>query len=176
VLYYIATKGYQEEWENPDHSLHLARAFSSSVSRGRPSDLVGRDIVDFCTADQAYSFIGVQLGGGRKLLPTAYTIRNRPSSREVMLSWRLEGSNDLVTWYMLDNRSIELHNRTALEKLTRRGGTTTWAIDPNACRLDEGFGTFRIIQTDENSAHNHVLGISGFEIYGKVTNAEKWLF
>jgi hypothetical protein len=77
---------------------------------------------------------------------------------------------------MLDNRSIELHNRTALEKLTRRGGTTTWAIDPNACRLDEGFETFRIIQTDYNTGNSHVLGVSGFEIYGRVTNAEKWVF
>jgi hypothetical protein len=59
-----------------------------------------------------------------------------------------------------------MHNKAALEKLMRKGGFTTWAIDPNARRSIDGFNTFRIIQTDENSGKSHVLCLSGIELYG----------
>lgn len=62
-----------------------------------------------------------------------------------MLSWRFEGSNDLVTWYLLDERVLGMHNKAALDKLMRKGGFTTWAIDPNATRNIDGFNTYRII-------------------------------
>ena len=83
-----------------------------------------------------------------------------------MLSWRFEGSNDLINWHLLDDRVHGMHNKAALEKLMRKGGFTTWAIDPNDRRNLGGFNTFRIIQSDENSGKSHVLCLSGIEIYG----------
>jgi hypothetical protein len=69
--------------------------------------LVGRETKNYKTKNMPYSFMGVQLGNERKILPTAYSIKNGNSITDVMLSWRLEGSNDLVNWVMLDAR---VHN------------------------------------------------------------------
>jgi hypothetical protein len=46
----------------------------------------------------------VDLGQGRSLLPTCYTIRNRNSTTHVLMNWHLEGSNDKVNWEILDRR------------------------------------------------------------------------
>lgn len=63
-------------------------------------------------------------------MPTAYTLRNRNSESQVLISWRLEGSNDLLEWVMLDERDHDPQNGTALNLLCRKGITSTWGIDP----------------------------------------------
>ena len=42
ALFYLGTMGYQTEWKNPDHERRQVRSFASSISKGRPSDIVGR--------------------------------------------------------------------------------------------------------------------------------------
>lgn len=59
VLYYIATCGYQAPWQNPDSILRQVRTFTSSILKGRPSDLVGRVVTDLQTQNQQYSYLGV---------------------------------------------------------------------------------------------------------------------
>jgi len=44
------------------------------------------------------------------LLPSAYSLRNRNSSSNVLLNWRLEASNDLVNWICLDVRTHRKDN------------------------------------------------------------------
>jgi hypothetical protein len=56
------------------------------------------------TGNEPYSYFGVDLGDGRRLLPTCYSLRNRNSSTFVMLNWHFEGSNDKVNWTVLDRR------------------------------------------------------------------------
>jgi hypothetical protein len=72
---------------------------------------MGRHVTNNHTMNQAFSFFGFQITLGRYLLPTCYTIRNRPSEAYVMLSWRFEGSNDLVNWQLLDTRYHDLHDQ-----------------------------------------------------------------
>lgn len=110
--------------------------------------MVGRTAVNCRTLNQPYSFYGVQLGNDRKLLPTSYSIRNRDSSNQVMLSWRLEGSEDLVNWTTLDTRVHNPQNQNSIQLLCQSGATTTWGIDQKICmrigKMD-GFTTFRIV-------------------------------
>lgn len=68
------------------------------------------------------------------LMPTSYSLRNRDSVNQVLISWRLEGSNDLVNWVMLDERHHDPQNVTALNLLCRKGATSTWGIDPLICQ------------------------------------------
>jgi hypothetical protein len=49
ALYFLGTKGYTRSWCNPDSDLQLVRSFASSISQGRPSDIVGRQVVNFRT-------------------------------------------------------------------------------------------------------------------------------
>jgi hypothetical protein len=94
-----------------------------------------------------------------------------------MLSWRLEGSNDLVNWICLDVRQHEPDNGHAMSILCRPGATTTWGVDPTVCRrlgIVDGFNTFRLVQTSTNSEGGHHMSIGGLELYGTPTNPEQW--
>ena len=67
--------------------------------------------------NQAYSFVGFELMGGRRLTPTCYTIRNcfgqdpdvdlrhvHPQIGSTLLNWHFEASNDMLAWTILDKR------------------------------------------------------------------------
>ena len=46
ALFYLATYGYQAGWQNPDTERKQVRSFASSISKGRPSDILGRSVVN----------------------------------------------------------------------------------------------------------------------------------
>ena len=105
------------------------------------------------TADAPFSFFGLQLMYGRRLLPTCYTIRNLTVYQQdaIMTSWRFEASNDLVNWVTLDSRFGHLHTQEAFAAICKPGGTTSWGIDPEKYRSRLGFGgysAFRVVQID----------------------------
>ena len=78
----------------------------------------------------------------------------------MLLSWRLEASNDLVKWTTLDDRTVDLHSQAAMEKLQRRGGVATCGIHPNVTKhCGDGWQVFRIVQTTENSDGNFCFSI-----------------
>jgi len=66
--------------------------------------IVGRKVENCRTGNEPFSYFGVDLGEGRRLLPTTYATRNRNVSTHVMLSWNFEGSNDLVNWTVIEER------------------------------------------------------------------------
>ena len=80
------------------------KAFFSTIGKGNVFNFVGRQIANCRTLNEPYSFMGVDLGHNRFLLPNCYTIRNRMSSSYVMLNWLFEGSIDGKKWYILDKR------------------------------------------------------------------------
>ena len=65
---------------------------------------MGRVATNSRTQNEPFSYFGVDLGEGRALLPTCYTIRNRNSTTHVLMNWHFEGSNDKVNWVILDRR------------------------------------------------------------------------
>ena len=66
--------------------------------------MVGRQVLNVRTGNEPFSYFGFDLGEGRQLLPTCYSIRNRNITTHVMLNWHFEGSNDKVNWTVLDRR------------------------------------------------------------------------
>lgn len=80
------------------------QSFASSVGAGGPENFVGRLVTNCRTLNEPFSYFGVDLGEGRMLLPTCYTIRNRNSTTHVLLNWHFEGSNDKSNWTILDRR------------------------------------------------------------------------
>jgi hypothetical protein len=118
--------------------LGQVQVFVSSVGQGRAESLVGRDFVDFRTGNFPYSFVGIDFGQGRSLLPTSYTIRNRNAQTHVMLNWQFEGSNDGTNWQTLDRRvyfsgipSTDISFENERFQLCQKAATTTWSIDTN---------------------------------------------
>jgi hypothetical protein len=92
---------------------------------------------------------------GRRLIPTVYSIRNGPFAENVMTSWRFEGSNDMVHWQKLDERSGRNLSHKDLDKLQKPGATSTWGID--FTHENDGFMCFRVVQTDANTSGNDYL-------------------
>ena len=103
ALYYLGSLGKSRPYQNP-HTIEQVQAFSSSIGRGKPEDILGRQVGNCRTENEPFSYYGVDLGEGRRLLPTCYSIRNGIMTTNVMLSWQFEGSNDSVYWTALDRR------------------------------------------------------------------------
>ena len=180
-FYYLGTHGDSKIWQNP-HSINQVQAFASSIGFGSVQDFVGRKCVNLRTLNEPFSFFGVDMGEGRKLLPTCYTIMNRNSSSHVLMNWHLEGSNDKLNWTILDRRVYmpdqlesgdyqhEYIDEELLESLCQKQGTNTWGVDQNVFQDidDEGFRFFRIIQISPNSSGSDNLALSCMELYGKI--------
>ena len=182
ALYYIGTLGKKQIYCNP-HELNLVTAFASSLSKGEISDFVGRNLVNLRTENEEFSFFGVDLGQNRKLIPTAYSIRNRNSSTHVLLCWELEGSNDKIYFEILDRRIFRSDNYEMNKKLERErnllikpGCTSTWGISKKIReKFPEGFRYFILKQIDKNSNGSYNLTNSGFELYGDA-KGNGWFF
>ena len=182
ALYYIGTLGKKHVYRNP-HELNLVTAFASSLSKGEISDFVGRNLVNLRTENEEFSFFGVDLGQNRKLIPTAYSIRNRNSSTHVLLCWELEGSNDKINFEVLDTRIFWSENYEINKKLERErnllvkpGCTSTWGISKKIReKFPEGFRYFLLKQIDKNSNGSYNLTNSGFELYGD-SRGSGWFF
>ena len=182
ALYYIGTLGKKYIYRNP-HELNLVTAFSSSVSKGDIGDFVGRNLVNLRTENEEFSFFGVDLGQNRKLIPSAYSIRNRNSSTHVLLCWELEGSNNKINFEVLDTRIFWSENYDINKKLEKErnlliepGCTSTWGISRKIReKFPEGFRYFLIKQIDKNSNGTYNLTNSGFELYGEAKGSG-WFF
>ena len=106
ALYYLGTRGKTVDYHNP-YALSLVKVFFSSMGRGSYEDFVGRSLVNCRTLNEPGAFMGIDFGADRSLIPTYYTIRNRDSSKHIMLNWVFEGSVDFKTWYILDKRILK---------------------------------------------------------------------
>jgi E3 ubiquitin-protein ligase HECTD1 len=176
ALFYLGSFGKKRLWQNP-HVIGQVQAFASSVGAGTVDNFVGRVATNCRTQNEPFSYFGVDLGEGRQLLPTCYTIRNRNSTTHVIMNWHLEGSNDKVNWVILDRRIYLTDAATdpALDEeqktLKQKGGATTWGVDTDIYREVgfDGYRFFRVIQVGKNSSGSDNLALSGFEIYGKLT-------
>jgi E3 ubiquitin-protein ligase HECTD1 len=188
VFYYLGTYGHKRAWQNP-HVLGLIQCFTSSIGGGRVEDIAGRFVVNCRTLNEPFSFFGVDLGIGRLLAPSCYSLRNRNSTTHVLLNWHFEGSVDRVNWVLLDRRIYlsenEKYNQSVAaeqQNLCQKGATSTWGIDtstygenPNTAN---GFRYFRVVQVGKNSSGSDNLTLSGLEIYGRVSpqSVPAWQF
>ena len=174
ALYYLGTYGLSKKYQNP-HDLKLIKAFGSSLLSGYYGDFVGRKTVNLCSENEENSFFGVDLGENRNLLPTLYSIKNRDSSSNVLLSWSLQGSNDKINYVILDkrifNQENDIKNKDKLRRyrnlLKEPKTTSTWGVSKKIReKYNNGFRYFILKQIGKNSSGNFNLAISGFELYG----------
>ena len=185
VIYYLGSYGKTRKWVNPN-DLKIVDVFFSSIGVGvKPEDFIGRDCVNCCTKNEKNAFMALDLGEGRYLFPSCYTVRNRPSRKYVLMNWILEASVNNNEWYIVDKRinfTEDAHFNSLMEReredLLQKGQTSTWGIDlenvenilnelnrksKSACK---GFRFYRITQLMKNSDGEYNMCLSGFELYG----------
>lgn len=116
---------------------------------GEPLMLTARSSAECCTTNQARSAYCIDLGEGRTLRPTCYTLRHGSYDTENFIrSWRLEGSADLSeeTWPIL-------HEERDNSVIDRPFGSATFRIS----REENWYRYLRVVQLAENSSGANVL-------------------
>ena len=166
VLYHIATEGGTREWANPHVSGEVVAGMSSQshpvCTPGRfvvhrVEDCQGKDPGWNLTAHQPNSWMSVDLGEGRSLVPRHYCLRHG-FHKYVLRSWRLQGSQGGQEWHTL--RLHENDQSLAAEASSVAG----WAVEAGGRR----YRHFRVLQTGKNSSGFDDLACCGIELYGEL--------
>lgn len=136
LFYYIGTNGGREEWSNPGIR-GRARVTCSSQEKGNVVDIVGRVPTECWTMDVPASWIMINLGSSRSLVPNYYTLRHggthipqvtkilniyKGNSRaDCLRNWTLQASNDAKNWVLLNRHSSDV-------SLNSNFATCSWPI------------------------------------------------
>lgn len=167
LMYYLGSNRLTTLYRNPHESGDVT-AMMSSVFKGEVANIVARTTErgPNYTENAADSWVGVDIGEGRFLIPSAYTLRHGGASASNCLrNWKLQVKvEDSDQWMTLKSHKDD----TSLAKVN---ASFTWPIDLSADLPARflGFRYFRIIQTDKNANGNNCLFCCGFELYGKMS-------
>ncbi|ETO36723.1 hypothetical protein RFI_00341, partial [Reticulomyxa filosa] len=157
ILWYLATRGGQKEWENPALSDEVALAASSLVKDSDPLHfLVGRDTVRLVTKAEDNAWMQVDFKD-KLIQPSYYTLRHYSSwDTECLRNWILQASNDGVHWVTVKKHEDD-------QGLNEKGASHTWPVQGRGA-----YRIWRIKQTGLNSNKHKYLACSGIEFYGQL--------
>eukprot|EP01122_Echinamoeba_exundans_P003708 TRINITY_DN13784_c0_g1_i1.p1 TRINITY_DN13784_c0_g1~~TRINITY_DN13784_c0_g1_i1.p1 ORF type:complete len:464 (-),score=96.24 TRINITY_DN13784_c0_g1_i1:51-1442(-) len=162
VIYFFGSAKYKQPFQNPMLGPRPEIVVSfSSLEKGTPSAVLERDPREVWTQDVPSSWVQIDLGEGRRLKLTAYTIRHGVSSKQDFIrNWSLKASIDGVEFDTLkrhkDDESLNSSNFA----------TATWKLSAQECT--KAYRVFRIVQTGHNSSKHNFLAVSGLELYGEL--------
>ena len=97
MLHHIGTDGGTKAWSNPHTDGKVVAAISSvangdAVTYSQPLKLVGRSDDGYCfTGREPNSWMSVDLGEGRTVVPTHYCLRHDRTGDYALRDWTLEG-------------------------------------------------------------------------------------
>jgi len=159
ILYYIATNGGTENFENPSITLRV-KMTSSSIEKGHPNFITDyREPRECWTRDVPASWFQLDLGPSRKVIPNYYTLRHGGNYRaDSLRNWDFQGSLDAKTWM-----NLRRHNND--QSLNGNFATQSWPIVTENLTA---YRYFRILQKGHNSSDRNFMLLSGLEIYGEL--------
>jgi hypothetical protein len=158
VFYWIGTIGRKENYVNPSTrgvnvslSCKWYPADSSMYVEHHPQHLV-------FDKNHPCSWIEIDLGEGRMLVPTQYCMRGYEKMKKLLRSWELQAKREATSsWITLKSH----HND--LKLIPRRSQSScpvgSWNIDV----VTDSYRYFRILQLDQ---HSKGMECSGIELYG----------
>jgi len=163
-LYWLGTEKGTKPYHNPASSVISVTRSSvgdySESSSGYPEMAAGRDAQQCYTHNSMNSWFCFNCEP-YKIRPNCYTLRHWSKESYAVRQWVLEGSVNGVEW-----EELVVHCNDA--KLEKVGSTASWGV-PDVGKF---FSWFRVRQTGLNSAGNHYLMLSGFELYGVLEDEE----
>ena len=168
VLHSIGTDYGQRAWVNP-HIDGKVIAVMSSIQHGAPHKFVGRSNDGQCyTKHVANSWMSVDLGAARTVVPTHYCLRSSGNSSHVVRHWTLEGK--AADAGAKDWQEIRRHDNDAT-MAAQDHSVGAWPVDAGG----RAFRHLRIRQHGKNPASSNgsdYLMCCGFEVYGTLLDAE----
>ena len=162
VLHRLGTDHGRRAWVNP-HTDGKVVAALSSVGSGDPRKFVGRSNDGNCyTASRPNSWMSVDLGEGRTVVPTHYCLRTDANGDSyVVRNWTLEGkaADPGADW-----QEVRRHdNDETMAKQHYAVGA--WPVEAGG----RAFRHFRIRQHGKNANDSdNCLTCCGFEVYGQL--------
>lgn len=161
LFYHLGTAaGGTKAYRNP-HEAGLVNVTTSSIRReySPASMLVARGPCQIVTQNVAGSWVCVDIGAERRLMPTRYLLRSRDDyDGHHLRTWRLEGSRDGQKWNTIREHDGDTH-------LNGMSQLASWST-PQAEDGAQAFRHFRLLQTGPNSDGGHNLCIGNLELYG----------
>lgn len=155
-------------WSNPHTSGQLT-VVTSALAGGTATHFVNRtsDLGVF-TSNVANSFVGVDLGLGRTLVPNYYSMRARgDDGTNLPRNWKLQGTNSVsantesgwnaATWTDIDTKTAN----------TTINAAAAWGSF--ACTTATPFRYLRILQNGTNSSGANFFCIAEVEFYGTLS-------
>lgn len=143
------------------HNLGIIHVFGPQSVGAPISDIISRiNRQTYCSINVPNASITIDF---RKwsVKPTHYVLKRSTSVFKcVLLSWVLEGSNDKVEWFCLDERRLE-DDDINLEVVIFR------------CWSEEAFRFIRLRQIADNRLANHQLALHFLDLFGTATYDEK---
>ena len=136
------------------------------------------------TQNEANSWCAIDIGSGRRLIPTQYCIRHGASSTgNALRSWELRGREreneewDVIKAHLNDETLSSTPMSVALwdieQKNFKKGvnelETDIKAVGDAATNGLKAYRYFLLLQTAINSSGNHCLFVGGMELYGVLT-------
>jgi hypothetical protein len=122
-----------------------------SINRG--------EMVTNCTENVKKSWISVDLGPDRTLVPKHYCLRHGTGDKDGRLkNWQLQASNDAMKWTTLQSHTKD-----------KSFPETGWAVgDWPVEECEAPYRYFRILQNGMNSDCINILCCAGIELYGNL--------
>ena len=112
---------------------------------------------EYCSNDEKYSWICYDFKD-RRIIPTSYSVK----SRQCLMSWAIEVSNDGYCWREIDHRNN-------IEDL-KAGELVNFKISHIP---SESFRFFRLKQTGTNHCGDYHLKVCSLEIFGTLYEVER---
>ena len=164
VLHRIGTDHGRRAWVNP----HTDGRVVAAMSRidGAPHKFVGRSGDGSCvTYSTPNAWMSVDLGAERTVVPTHYCLRNDADANCVVRNWTLEGR--AADAGAEDWQQIKRHDND--ETLAKRAHSVgAWPVDAGG----RAFRHLRVRQHGMNAYNTDHLMCCGFEVYGRLLDAE----
>ena len=168
----ISTTSSSGAWEmrtNEDAVEHTVLSHLVSDSMGNIWDEL--QLMHCRTKDKEGSWVALDLGEGRTIEVTGYTLRHGGHYTSQLRSWELQGSATAEgPWVTLDRRKCD---RTLPTYPRSRGPYVDvgyWCANKAASGI--AVRHVRIMQTGPNAAERHSLFCGGLELYGVLREAE----
>lgn len=153
LLYWLGTNEGVSAWVNPQSNSKIV-VTSTTLSFGSMLNISDRTTTRIGTDNATNAFVQIEIVGAKKLNCNFYSIRTQISNSEHLRSWRLEGSNDNLSWVVLDTQT----NNTTLNS------ESAWVSLPATSTTHYKY--FKVIQTALNSTGFSSLWLGELELYG----------
>jgi len=167
VLYDIGTAGGSRPYVNPSKSGDVVVKWSSVSDNSREALFVQHTLEEYgklsYTNSEDGAWMMVDLGAGRSLIPTAYSLRHGLNGPQYALrNWELQGQGEAALigtqecWVVLKAHV----NDTSL---TDANVPVSWVLD-----AEDSFRYFRIKATGPNSTADYAVHCAGIELFGNL--------